>query len=158
MKRAAFLAISAALTLCGCDYIPGTEEHLKAEGQKAASALLKDPSSAQFRNVKVSGKTVCGEMNGKNSFGAYTGFEPFMYESTGASLTPPGENYDFFDKTNERVQQEFLLHKAQWREEYDLCQAGKLTLSTSIDLQTKYLDKSKALNEKMKAAEAEPQH
>ena len=157
MKRATFLAITAALVLCGCEYIKGTDEHLKVEGQKAAAALLKDPSSAQFRNVKVSDKTVCGEMNGKNSFGAYTGFEPFMYEYARASLTPPGENYELFERANEYVKQGLMLDKANWLEKFELCQAGKLTLSTSIALQTKYLDESKALNEKMKSAGPEQQ-
>lgn len=45
-------------------------------------AGLKDPASAQFRNVKYNnGKaSVCGEINSKNSFGGYTGFGRFcMY-------------------------------------------------------------------------------
>lgn len=43
----------------------------------------KDASSVQVRNVKVAqsglpgGSHVCGEFNGKNSYGAYVGFEPF---------------------------------------------------------------------------------
>lgn len=43
---------------------------------------LKDPSSAQFRNVKY-GKGVpgawpmCGEFNAKNSYGGYVGFQRF---------------------------------------------------------------------------------
>ncbi len=54
----------------------------------AASAQLIDPNSAQFRDVVVrksaqEGKgtghfyAVCGEINGKNSFGGYVGFRPF---------------------------------------------------------------------------------
>lgn len=44
---------------------------------------LKDPSSAQLRNVKAfelsngQGRAICGEVNGKNSFGGYVGFRPF---------------------------------------------------------------------------------
>ena len=43
---------------------------------------LKDPESAQFRDVKVvintlNEKAVCGEVNAKNSYGGYTGFKPF---------------------------------------------------------------------------------
>jgi hypothetical protein len=43
---------------------------------------MKDPSSTQFRNVvavqKADGSVaVCGEVNSKNSFGAYNGFSPF---------------------------------------------------------------------------------
>ncbi len=57
------------------------------------SSSLKDPSSTQFRETRLyvttlqleSGKRVvagtrvlCGEINGKNSFGAYVGFRPFI--------------------------------------------------------------------------------
>lgn len=57
------------------------------------SSSLKDPSSAQFRETRLyvttlqleSGRRVvagtrvlCGEVNGKNSFGAYVGFRPFI--------------------------------------------------------------------------------
>jgi len=47
---------------------------------RANSILIrnfKDPESARFRNVFVSQTDVpivCGEVNGKNSYGAYTGF------------------------------------------------------------------------------------
>lgn len=40
---------------------------------------LKDPASAQFREMyQLRSGTVCGEMNGKNSYGAYAGFTPFF--------------------------------------------------------------------------------
>lgn len=45
---------------------------------------FKDPGSAQFRNVFISGKSLkvlCGEVNAKNSYGAYNGFNRFY--STG---------------------------------------------------------------------------
>lgn len=38
---------------------------------------IKDPSSAQFRNQSG----VCGEVNSKNSFGAYAGFQRFIATS-----------------------------------------------------------------------------
>lgn len=54
--------------------------------QSALSHDLYDPSAAQFRGVRAamvtleSGQTVrriCGEMNGKNQYGAYVGYEHF---------------------------------------------------------------------------------
>lgn len=57
-----------------------------AQIQGALAYGLKDPSSAQFRNIRAVDVTlengtkerrVCGELNGKNSFGAYVGFEMF---------------------------------------------------------------------------------
>jgi hypothetical protein len=52
------------------------------EEQAVLEALkdrLKDPDSAKISNVKISadGKTVCGLVNAKNSFGGYTGDSVF---------------------------------------------------------------------------------
>lgn len=49
------------------------------EVQKVVAARLADPDAAQFRNMrKAKFDDVCGEVNGKNRFGAYVGFEPFV--------------------------------------------------------------------------------
>lgn len=48
---------------------------------------FKDPGSAQYRNLFISGKSMrvlCGEVNAKNSYGAYNGFNRFY--STGDPL------------------------------------------------------------------------
>jgi len=48
---------------------------------------LNDPESAKFRNVRlVNGIVICGEVNGKNLHGAYVGFTPFFYMSTGSDF------------------------------------------------------------------------
>lgn len=47
--------------------------------QEAVKLKLKDPASAQFRNVKSKGYSVCGEVNAKNGFGGYTGYTRFTY-------------------------------------------------------------------------------
>lgn len=39
---------------------------------------LRDPDSAQFRNVSGG----CGEVNAKNAYGAMAGFEPFYVRVT----------------------------------------------------------------------------
>lgn len=44
--------------------------------------LVKDPSSVQFRNQRGS----CGEVNSKNSYGAYTGFQRYIAVSGMAVL------------------------------------------------------------------------
>lgn len=81
------LALAIPLALAGCK--PGEEKAISL-AQSEVSANLLDPSSAQFRNVKVAkmmdtdeGRVfavVCGEINGKNGFGAYAGFHPFFVE------------------------------------------------------------------------------
>lgn len=55
--------------------------HLLAKRAKAdISAMMRDPDSTQFRNLKQSGfRMVCVEVNSKNGFGAYTGFKMMEY-------------------------------------------------------------------------------
>ncbi|HCM6144900.1 TPA: hypothetical protein N3Z33_000373 [Klebsiella aerogenes] len=81
------LTLVIPLVLAGCK--PGEEKAISLAKSEVA-ANLKDPASAQFRNVKVSKMTdaedghviavVCGEINGKNGFGAYAGFHPFFVD------------------------------------------------------------------------------
>lgn len=66
-------------------------DHHETEEIKAKTFIvmdLKDPESARFRNVftkenkKEDGSIsylVCGEINAKNSYGAYVGYKPFYY-------------------------------------------------------------------------------
>lgn len=49
----------------------------EAQARKVVAPLLFDVSSAQFRNLRANGGFLCGEVNGKNRFGAYVGFRPF---------------------------------------------------------------------------------
>lgn len=55
---------------------------------------LKDPLSAQFRKVRVvpygNGKVVCGEVNGKNSYGGYVGFKPFVGSYISSTMESTG--------------------------------------------------------------------
>lgn len=74
MKRihTILLLISSSLVFASCDQLAIDD------GANAAANLLRDPSSAQFRNVRTDGDGyVCGEINGKNGFGAYSGFSEF---------------------------------------------------------------------------------
>lgn len=85
MKRALFLI--ALITLAGCK--PNDEKAIEL-AKKEIAANTRDPDSSKFRFVRfvqkkeasdgtVSGY-VCGQINGKNAFGAYSGFTPFMLE------------------------------------------------------------------------------
>ena len=53
-----------------------------------AAAELRDPSSAQFRNVERHRTFVCGEINGKNGYGAYNGFVRFYGDKDHVSIDP----------------------------------------------------------------------
>lgn len=51
------------------------------KGKDAIRAKLKDPDSAQFRNVQfysAVAPVTCGEVNAKNGFGGFSGYERFI--------------------------------------------------------------------------------
>ena len=77
MKKILLIGI-AGLLMVGCGKKEPTEAELNSfreiKAQESVKALLKDPSSAKFRNMNG----MCGEVNSKNSFGAYTGFVRFI--------------------------------------------------------------------------------
>ena len=58
----------------------------KQSGKAIISSLMKDPDSAQFRDVREAKhegrRIVCGEVNAKNGYGAYAGFERFVVDVT----------------------------------------------------------------------------
>jgi hypothetical protein len=95
MPRSVLIAVACCAMLVSCD--GGTPKRADANTTEAAPApdpnkrvrditedsvrmALKDPGSANFRSVAVyrNGKLVCGEVNAKNSFGAYAGYEEFV--------------------------------------------------------------------------------
>ena len=65
---------------------------LFAQAKRETAAILRDPASAQFRNLRIvttilDTKKVCGEVNARNGFGGYTGFTPFVFYGRAAILT-----------------------------------------------------------------------
>ncbi|MCM5533177.1 MULTISPECIES: hypothetical protein [Acinetobacter] len=69
--------------------------------QKAKSLLqnmMKDPDSTQFRNIKevtntVGEKSVCGEVNAKNSYGGYVGYRSFAYTNGDLTMEIPNDRW-----------------------------------------------------------------
>ncbi|WP_170929967.1 MULTISPECIES: SPOR domain-containing protein [unclassified Pseudomonas] len=67
------LVVSLALVVAGCG--GGDIERART----AVAQRLKDPDSAKFRNERPApAGGICGEVNGKNALGAYSGFSPFL--------------------------------------------------------------------------------
>ena len=73
-------------------------KQLIEKAKEIAKYDLKDPDSAKFRNVRVVTKpaqrdetkintNVCGELNAKNSYGAYIGYVKFMWLPSLSSIT-----------------------------------------------------------------------
>jgi Tfp pilus assembly major pilin PilA len=67
------------------------EEATLAVAKREIERSLKDPSSVQYRNLRVVNSAVCGEANAKNSFGAYVGFRRFVYSYDELNFEPDGQ-------------------------------------------------------------------
>lgn len=82
----------AALTLIvvsGCDkFDPFGEVKARVAGQ------LKDPDSAKFRDLERIGKAVCGEVNAKNSYGGYIGYQRFYADDDEVLFGSGGNDLD----------------------------------------------------------------
>ena len=62
-----------------------------AQAKSIVARDLKDPSSVQFRDVRLSkaSGSVCGEYNAKNGYGAYVGFALFGVTKAGGRIPVP---------------------------------------------------------------------
>lgn len=99
----------ALLGLTSCQWLPGTDQHLIDQAQKEVADQLRDPSSAQFRRVKVvrqvdGRKVVCGELNGHNAYGGYAGFSKFIVDGDRAMLEPQDTVEPSLDELEASVQ------------------------------------------------------
>lgn len=90
MKKLLLLALMAGLVFGG---IWGYKQYQIYELKKAASSYMKDPESAQFRNIFMYKDRLCGEINAKNSFGAYTGFTRFIAMQSGLTYFENDKTY-----------------------------------------------------------------
>ncbi|QRF07537.1 hypothetical protein [Acinetobacter pittii] len=99
MKKIILLGL--VLGVVGCSKKEPTVQEINAfkevKAQESVKALLKDPSSAEFRNMNG----MCGEVNSKNSFGAYTGFVRFI--GTPDLTIIEGENFQVDQATFNEV-------------------------------------------------------
>lgn len=88
--------IIAIAVLAGCNDQPGDTSKIMV-AREAVQALLRDPSSAEFRNERLSqvngNEVVCGEFNAKNGFGGRNGFQRFI--SNGEAVAIESQMPDF---------------------------------------------------------------
>lgn len=67
MRTCSLLMVALALAGCGDSAVQ--------DAHKAVAYQLMDPASAQFREDReLADGSVCGQVNGKNSYGAYSGY------------------------------------------------------------------------------------
>lgn len=105
--RYALGLLAASLVVCGQPVSEKLKEQPKQEAsqtafilkaKRAVVAKLKDPDSAQFKDVRYgdseeTGPVAYGYVNAKNGFGGYTGFERFM--SNGSTVLFEREHTQF---------------------------------------------------------------
>ncbi len=78
----AILMLMALPSIANAQKMIGPQEAIKRAKEKVVSEL-KDPTSAQWKNVYFNQKSdgtavICGQVNGKNSYGGYVDFRGFI--------------------------------------------------------------------------------
>lgn len=102
-QKKLYWGVGAVLAIMVClgtwKYINHYAENEKIKAiSKEVSFQFKDPQSVQFENLKLvwienQWLYLCGFVNAKNGFGAYTGLSPFAYDTTIKSLILPDSSY-----------------------------------------------------------------
>lgn len=94
------LAILAAAAACACAAYAA--QPLQAKLHAAVKDALKDPDAAKFRGEFMSKPdngsetlSLCGELNAKNGYGAYSGFHRFVANTDGMMVLEEGEPRGF---------------------------------------------------------------
>ena len=77
MKHGSWAKLS--LMLAGTLLVGGCGQADFSEAEKGVRSFLKDPDSAQFRELREVSGGVCGEYNAKNAMGGYVGYRPFKW-------------------------------------------------------------------------------
>ena len=95
-------------------------ETFVARAKQEATRSFLDPESGKFRNLYVtqnkSGLSLCGEINGKNSYGGYVGYRRFI------------QHFDTSKKTYEKVSTE----PASPKDEMDKIRSDFFTMSWDL--------------------------
>lgn len=77
----ALIALGSVAAILNRDRLTGYFVH--APYRAPMLSMLKDPESAQFRDEYIMGRNLCGQVNSKNSYGAYAGFTRFISSREG---------------------------------------------------------------------------
>lgn len=93
MNRKLLTAVMFCALLTSCN-------SSERQAQEVIRNQMKDPDSARFGRFETNGKKACLEVNGKNSFGGYTGFQTAFLEKGAKGkwdgyIVPPPADFDF---------------------------------------------------------------
>jgi len=90
------------------EYLKGnSEDRTIAQAMRVVADSLKDPGSAQFRKVRLvpysQRAVICGEVNGKNSYGGYAGFKRFVASTSEVTFSESGKYADIDEAANSGI-------------------------------------------------------
>lgn len=84
-----------------CCFLFGCDAGINREAKDAVRQGMLDPDATQFRDVETcsgDSKVIRGEVNGKNSFGAYVGFKSFYYSEYRVAYAGDAEFMTLMDR------------------------------------------------------------
>jgi hypothetical protein len=100
---AVLLVMAALVIMTGCGETTTQKKRKEATdlismGEKYVREKIRDPASAQFRNQFIGkGGAPCGEVNAKDAFGAYLGYQRYISvarELTMLAQDMPAEEFE----------------------------------------------------------------
>ena len=112
-KNAKVIDGIGVLGLASCSPAQSPENDLIHQAEQNTRESLKDPDAAQFRGMLASteGQCVVGEILPKNGFGAYSGWQPFVWTYNRAYLST--DNPDDFPFQDARCRSQISPPKDQ---------------------------------------------
>ena len=109
--------------LVSCEWIPGTEAHKFEAAKQLVAEKLKDPTSPLFTDLQAASDGVCGQVNAKNGFGAYSGKGRFVVRDGGTVLI------EGLESDNSGIT---ATNMCELGHQYSACQSGASLLNASI--------------------------
>lgn len=95
ITKSTFAVPTIAITVIALLYFQSQGSLFESSNLSNAKRLvgqqMKDPSSTQYRNIVERNNIVCGEVNAKNSYGAYAGFRRFIVDKDVVQQEPSGD-------------------------------------------------------------------
>lgn len=101
---AATLMMLLGLSACSLQG-PTADEKFAQQALQAVRNSMKDPTSVKFKDVTVVASARCafGEALGKNSFGAYAGYQKFVYADGAVVFDDPSSITEFTKSPEESL-------------------------------------------------------
>jgi hypothetical protein len=131
------------LLLCFLILLTACESSEEKAIKSFVSSQFKDPQSTQFQKITLDRGVMCGELNTKNSYGAYTGFQRFVARNESNRLSVNVDGIGAFDENSYFANKESEIQSA----------VENIYLDISIGNLSKKLNLSEEKNTKSESGE-----